>query len=173
MHNKFKILFCCIALFPSWDSVHASMCWSPQPKENTIDHADIIFRGSLVAIEPASGLMGKFKLKFEVVETFRGIETSSWTVIWNHGSTGISKNLLDDKRKIGEDFVVALVLVDHLVNKQGTRVPAPGVDLGILDSMDRDSQHLPWVLSEGPCSPPVMGSFIRMEPLLKRRNIIK
>lgn len=144
---------------------HACMGVSPF-KDEIVDEAQVIFRGRALEYGFIYNKEGAYlaKIKFQVAKTYRGSEEINWEAIWENSTFTFPHDRLSFEEKYGSDIIVGLVYADKVDKSMRAFVSK------FLDNENFES--LPWVLEWG-CSPPFMGSFNKMEPLLKRKGIIK
>lgn len=133
--------------------------------ERTIDDAEVIFRGRPIAYARMEDEFVTARLGFQVMETYRGEHRRTWHVVWQNSTYSIPDNLWEFVERYGWDVVVGLVPPGW----RG-RVDDPRSYVVIPPSSGR-LWELPWVL-QVPCSPPFMGAYWEIEPLLRRRGVV-
>lgn len=123
-----------IMLAVSASAAHACITMHMEPSSQFIATATIAFRGKLLELTKIDDQ--RAKVRFVVMETFRGEKRAEWTLIWASG--GIT-DAAEFRSVYGAETLVGAV---------GPASPAAAADLA-------DLSHYPWV-AQPACDPPVM-----------------
>lgn len=155
-----------VALFVQVSPYPAHACIVGSPfTEQTIDDAETVIRGRVVAYEIVSNELGVFaKLEFDVLETYRGQDSPAYVALWNNSTFSFPETLADFTTAFGQDIVAGLGPMD-------VSEARPGMLLAIR-LYSPEWLEFPWVL-QSLCEPPFMGEFSRFEPLLRRRGVLE
>ena len=133
--------------------------------EETIDHAEIIFRGRPTGYEAFPDEFSVARLTFDVEETYRGRVTESWVAVWQNSTFGIPDSLSDFMIRFGDDVVVGLA-------PPGSIAPMDAPSAAIIGPKNPIFWEIPWVI-QAPCAPPFMGSYSQFEAALRSRGVIE
>ena len=126
----------------------ASACIAPRTFDIVnMDLADVIFRGRIETYEELPKEYATAKLRFVVLETYKGPqEVLSWDAVWQNSTFEIPKDLSAFTKSFGREFIVGLVKTPTPIRMIGSYY-RPGVNQELLNQL--------FVL-QAPCSPPYM-----------------
>jgi hypothetical protein len=130
--------------------------------DKAIKATHVVIRGEIISYQRLEDEDRMARLKFKVVETYKGVSRLTWVVAWQ-SNFSLPKTIKDFKNEFGEDLIVGLV------SGTGGGLPTPYY---FSAPKNKALLSIYWVM-ESECLPPVMGPYKLFKPIMERHRIIK
>lgn len=106
--TRLLVLLICFGVVNAFTIASAKACpaFFNWVKEETIDSAWVIFRGSIVSYQRVNE--HRARMNFKTIETYRGEKRESWDVFWESGTFGLMKDIDQFRMHFGGDTVIGL-----------------------------------------------------------------